>query len=195
MPSDMTARELVRWSWRQLTSMRTALVLLLLLALAAIPGSVVPQQDVDALDRRPVEGRAPRPDPGLRAARPVLGLRLGVVLRDLHPADDLAGRVHPARAPPSTGGRCGPGRPRAPRNLSRLPEHASYSTDEARRRRPRARPRGAEAASLPRRGARGRGVGREGLPARGRQPALPPVGARGAGRLRGRRRCSASRPA
>ena len=49
MPTDMNARELLRWSWRQLTSMRTALVLLLLLALAAIPGSVVPQEDVDAL--------------------------------------------------------------------------------------------------------------------------------------------------
>jgi cytochrome c biogenesis protein len=33
-----------RFLWRQLTSMRTALVLLLLLALAAIPGSLVPQR-------------------------------------------------------------------------------------------------------------------------------------------------------
>ena len=33
----------VRYFWRQLTSMRTALLLLLLLALAAIPGSLVPQ--------------------------------------------------------------------------------------------------------------------------------------------------------
>ena len=31
----------MRWGWRQLTSMRTALVLLLLLAIAAIPGSIV----------------------------------------------------------------------------------------------------------------------------------------------------------
>src|SRR5260370_1748108 len=37
----------LRWGWRQLTSMRTALVLLFLLALAAIPGSVLPQQGVD----------------------------------------------------------------------------------------------------------------------------------------------------
>lgn len=36
-----------RWGWRQLTSMRTALVLLLFLALAAVPGSVVPQQSSD----------------------------------------------------------------------------------------------------------------------------------------------------
>ena len=34
---------LFRYFWRQLTSMRTALVLLLLLALAAIPGSLIPQ--------------------------------------------------------------------------------------------------------------------------------------------------------
>ena len=34
-PGELGPRELVRWTWRQLTSMRTALVLLLLLALAA----------------------------------------------------------------------------------------------------------------------------------------------------------------
>lgn len=39
----------LRWVWRQLTSMRTALVLLLLLALAAIPGSVLPQRPNDPL--------------------------------------------------------------------------------------------------------------------------------------------------
>ncbi|MEO3753530.1 cytochrome c biogenesis protein ResB [Streptomyces sp. B6B3] len=38
-----------RWFWRQLTSMRVALILLFLLALAAIPGSLVPQDGVDAL--------------------------------------------------------------------------------------------------------------------------------------------------
>lgn len=37
----------VRWVWRQLTSMRTALALLLLLALAAVPGSIFPQRGVD----------------------------------------------------------------------------------------------------------------------------------------------------
>ena len=34
----------VRWAWRLLTSMRTAIVLLLMLALAAVPGSLVPQE-------------------------------------------------------------------------------------------------------------------------------------------------------
>ncbi|MBM0278372.1 cytochrome c biogenesis protein ResB [Micromonospora tarensis] len=37
---------LLRNSWRQLTSMRTALILLFLLAIAAIPGSVLPQRGV-----------------------------------------------------------------------------------------------------------------------------------------------------
>jgi len=38
---------LLRWAWRQLTSMRTALLLLLMLAVGAIPGSVFPQRGVD----------------------------------------------------------------------------------------------------------------------------------------------------
>ncbi|WP_150307161.1 cytochrome c biogenesis protein ResB [Planctomonas psychrotolerans] len=41
------AVEWLRWFWRQLTSMRTALFLLLLLAVAAIPGSLVPQRTSD----------------------------------------------------------------------------------------------------------------------------------------------------
>jgi len=36
-----------RWGWRQLTSMRTALVLLFLLALGSVPGSVLPQQGIN----------------------------------------------------------------------------------------------------------------------------------------------------
>ncbi|MFE0807834.1 cytochrome c biogenesis protein ResB [Streptomyces sp. NPDC058794] len=38
-----------RWFWRQLTSMRVALLLLLLLSLGAIPGSLIPQEGVDAM--------------------------------------------------------------------------------------------------------------------------------------------------
>ncbi|RJS46120.1 cytochrome c biogenesis protein ResB [Nocardioides cavernaquae] len=48
LPSELKPRELLRWTWRQLTSMRTALILLFLLALAAVPGSVIPQTSVDA---------------------------------------------------------------------------------------------------------------------------------------------------
>ncbi|NBM15411.1 cytochrome c biogenesis protein ResB [Streptomyces sp. GC420] len=36
-----------RWFWRQLTSMRVALILLFLLSLGAIPGSLIPQNNVD----------------------------------------------------------------------------------------------------------------------------------------------------
>ena len=35
---------LLRWMWRQLTSMRTALILLFLLAIASVPGSILPQR-------------------------------------------------------------------------------------------------------------------------------------------------------
>jgi cytochrome c biogenesis protein len=47
-PPALRPVELARWAWRQLTSMRTALVLLFLLALAALPGSLVPQRSIDA---------------------------------------------------------------------------------------------------------------------------------------------------
>ncbi len=40
-------REYLRWFWRQLTSMKVALILLLLLAVATIPGSLVPQRVAD----------------------------------------------------------------------------------------------------------------------------------------------------
>jgi cytochrome c biogenesis protein len=38
----------LRWMWRQLTSMRTALFLLLLLAIGALPGSIWPQRSIDS---------------------------------------------------------------------------------------------------------------------------------------------------
>lgn len=41
--------QLLRWAWGQLTSMRTALVLLFLLALAAIPGSMIPQRSASPI--------------------------------------------------------------------------------------------------------------------------------------------------
>ncbi|MGI5338757.1 cytochrome c biogenesis protein ResB [Streptomyces sp. CA-181903] len=47
-----TGREVLgwlRWFWRQLTSMRVALILLLLLSLATIPGSLIPQTSVDSV--------------------------------------------------------------------------------------------------------------------------------------------------
>ncbi|WP_438816579.1 cytochrome c biogenesis protein ResB [Tersicoccus solisilvae] len=52
----------LRWAWRQLTSMRVALLLLLLLAVAAVPGSLFPQRPSNPaavtqyLDDNPVTG-------------------------------------------------------------------------------------------------------------------------------------------
>ena len=43
MSTVLDSRSFLRWCWRQLTSMRTALILLLLLGIAAIPGSLFPQ--------------------------------------------------------------------------------------------------------------------------------------------------------
>lgn len=39
--------EMLRWAWRQLTSMRVALILLFMLSLASIPGSVLPQRSAN----------------------------------------------------------------------------------------------------------------------------------------------------
>ncbi|MQY13440.1 Cytochrome c biogenesis protein Ccs1 [Streptomyces sp. RB5] len=49
-PGLGAGREIVawaRWFWRQLTSMRVALILLFLLSLGAVPGSLIPQNSVD----------------------------------------------------------------------------------------------------------------------------------------------------
>ena len=46
MPAEL------RWAWRTVTSMRTALLLLCLLALAAVPGSLLPQRPVSPGDVR-----------------------------------------------------------------------------------------------------------------------------------------------
>ena len=47
--TELDARSSLRWLWRQLTSMRTALILLLLLGVAAIPGSLFPQRTQNPL--------------------------------------------------------------------------------------------------------------------------------------------------
>ena len=51
-PPRLTPLGYLRYSWRQLTSMRTALVLLFLLALAAVPGSLLPQRSSNPLKVR-----------------------------------------------------------------------------------------------------------------------------------------------
>lgn len=59
---SLGVRGWLRFLWRQLTSMRTALFLLLLLAVAAVPGSVFPQRGIDAT--RTADWIADRPTVG-----------------------------------------------------------------------------------------------------------------------------------
>lgn len=66
----MRAVEFLRWIWTQLTSMRTALALLFCLALAAVPGSMLPQRNIS-----PVEVMLYKKDnPGLSAFLEPLGM-------------------------------------------------------------------------------------------------------------------------
>lgn len=116
-----------RWFWRTLTSMRTALILLFLFALAAVPGSIIPQRSVDPA--KVAEYYADSPTyaawldrlwlfdvfraPWFAAIYLLLFVsligcivpRMGVYLRELR------------REPPP-----------APRNLGRLPHHATFET-------------------------------------------------------------------
>src|ERR1700761_2260351 len=115
----------LRWGWRQLTSMRTALILLFLLALGSIPGSVLPQQGTDPGAVQQYFASHPGLAPWLNH----LGL-FNVFATPWFAAiylllfASLVGCVVPrtfrlvgaARTPP----------PRAPRNLARLPQAASY---------------------------------------------------------------------
>ena len=130
LPMDLTARELARWSWRQLTSMRTALVLLLLLALAAIPGSVIPQEDIDSLAVSQWRDDHPRLAPiwdrlDLFSVYGSVWFSAIYILLMI----SLVGCIVPRLFVYARALRAKP--PRAPRNLSRLPESTSYVTDEA----------------------------------------------------------------
>ncbi len=48
-PTKFSAAAWGRWFWRQLTSMRVALILLFTLAVASVPGSIFPQRGVDPI--------------------------------------------------------------------------------------------------------------------------------------------------
>ncbi|MCW2835660.1 MAG: ResB family protein [Nocardioides sp.] len=129
MPNDMNARELGRWLWRQLTSMRTALVLLLLLALAAIPGSIVPQEDVDSIGVSRWQDAHPELTPvyeklGLFSVYDSPWFSAIYILLMI----SLVGCIVPRTGVYWRALRAKP--PRAPRNLSRLPEHAAYTTHD-----------------------------------------------------------------
>jgi cytochrome c biogenesis protein len=117
----------LRWSWRQLTSMRTALILLFLLALASVPGSVLPQEGIDPAAVSQYYTAHP-------ALAPILD-RLSLFSVFAAPwfaavyillFASLAGCVLPRTFRLVGSARQRP--PRAPRNLARLPFSAAYST-------------------------------------------------------------------
>lgn len=115
---------MARWAWTQLTKMNTALFLLLLLAVAAVPGSIFPQriQDPaavqDYLDTNPVLGewldRLQFFDVFSSAWFSAIYILLFV---------SLVGCVLPRAAKHWRAWRAEP--PRTPRRLERLPEHRS----------------------------------------------------------------------
>lgn len=120
--------ETLRWAWRQLTSMRTALLLLLLLAVAAIPGSIVPQRGVDARAVEAFQARHPDLTPWLE--------RLGVFHTYTSPwfsaiylllMVSLVGCILPRTRVYLKAVRARP--PKAPRNLERLPASTVFETD------------------------------------------------------------------
>jgi cytochrome c biogenesis protein len=117
----------LKWAWRQLTSMRIALVLLFLLALGSVPGSILPQEGTDAAGVQQYYTSHPSLAPLLNH----LGL-FNVFAAPWFAAvylllfASLVGCVVPRTFRLAGSARTLP--PRAPRNLARLPKSAEYGT-------------------------------------------------------------------
>lgn len=125
---ELGAIGLARWAWRQLTSMRTALILLLLLALAAIPGSLIPQRAVDSLKTSKWIDQHPRLAPvydrlGLFSVYDSPWFSAIYLLLMV----SLVGCIVPRLGVYWRALRARP--PAAPRHLSKLPGYASYTTE------------------------------------------------------------------
>ncbi|HUL26662.1 MAG TPA: cytochrome c biogenesis protein ResB [Streptosporangiaceae bacterium] len=116
-----------RWVWRQLTSMRTALVLLFLLAVASVPGSVLPQEGIDpqAVQQYYVAHPSLAPLLARLSLFSVFAAPWFAAIYLLLFAS-LAGCVIPRTFRLAGSARQQP--PRAPANLSRLPLTARYET-------------------------------------------------------------------
>ena len=119
-PAPLGAMGLLRFLWRQLSSMRTALVLLFALAVAAVPGSLLPQRSVAPIRVKDFLAAHPRIGPlydvlGLFAVytspwfSAIYLLLLVSLVGCILPRILSYGRA--LRTPP----------PRTPRNLVRLP--------------------------------------------------------------------------
>jgi cytochrome c biogenesis protein len=127
-PPALSPAELAAWAWRQLTSMRVALILLFLLAVAAIPGSVVPQREINPLAVADFRER----NPGLAQWYDRLGLF------DVYSAPwfaaiylalivSLIGCIVPRSFQHWRASRADP--PPAPRRLSRMPAYRRFAVD------------------------------------------------------------------
>jgi len=119
---------MMRWAWRQLTSMRTALFLLLLLAVGAVPGSIWPQRNIDASLVADYLVQHPSSGPWLDRvgffdvySSPWFASIYLLLFISLVGCVVPRSRVHwrAMRAEP----------PRAPQRLERLPEHATSVVD------------------------------------------------------------------
>jgi cytochrome c biogenesis protein len=129
-PAGLGPVGFLRWGWRQLTSMRTALVLLFLVALGTVPGSFLPQR-----------GLAPEKVTQFFDDHKTLAPWLDrLSLFDVFSAPwfaaiyillfiSLAGCVLPRSWQHLQHSLARP--PKAPRNLGRLPQTASYETEAA----------------------------------------------------------------
>jgi cytochrome c biogenesis protein len=117
----------LRWIWRQLTSMRTALILLFLLALASVPGSVIPQEGIDPAAVSQYYTAHPSLAPILNKLSlfSVFGAPWFAAIYLLLFLS-LAGCVLPRTFKLAGSARQQP--PRAPRNLARLPMSSTYQT-------------------------------------------------------------------
>jgi cytochrome c biogenesis protein len=118
---------MMRWMWRQLTSMRIALTLLFLLSVAAIPGSLLPQNDINP-------GAVLQFFESHKTWAPLLNrLQLFNVFESVWFGAiysllfiSLIGCIVPRSFAHYRAMRSAP--PTAPRNLKRMPVHASFVT-------------------------------------------------------------------
>ncbi|MFC4865493.1 cytochrome c biogenesis protein ResB [Streptomonospora arabica] len=127
VPGALSVLGWARWTWRTLTSMRTALILLFLLAVGAIPGSMLPQRGVSVEQVNNYFTEHPDLAPWLDRlylfdvySSPwyaAIYLLLFVSLTGCVLPRALA-HYRAMRAPP----------PRTPRNLGRMPYSASFTT-------------------------------------------------------------------
>lgn len=128
-PAPLAPLELLRWSWRQLTSMRTALFLLLLLALGAIPGSIIPQENVDSIKVSQWKEQHPSLTP-IYEKLGLFGVYHSVWFSAIYLllVISLVGCILPRTKVYWRGLRSRP--PRPPRNLARLQEHRTTVLDD-----------------------------------------------------------------